>query len=139
MTQTRDVAQDASELRAAMVERLVADGVITTARLEAAMREVPRHAFAPGVELAAAYADDVVRYRTDEHGVCLSSISAPWMQAAMIEAAGIAQGMCVLEVGSGGYNAAFTRQAGCRRRRCRGPFELYMLLPRSLECGPQDT
>jgi len=106
MTQTRDVAQDAFELRAAMVDRLVADGVITRVRLEAAMREVPRHAFAPGVELAAAYADDVVRYRTDEHGVCLSSISAPWMQAAMIEAAQIAQGMRVLEVGSGGYNAA---------------------------------
>ena len=97
-------------LRAVMVDRLVADGVITTARLEAAMRAVPRHHFAPGVELAAAYADDVVRYRTDEHGVCLSSISAPWVQAAMIEAAQITEGMRVLEVGSGGYNAALLSQ-----------------------------
>ena len=106
MTREQVSAPEPSGLRAAMVERLVADGAITTKSLEAAMRAGPRHAFAPGVESAAAYADDVVRYRIDEHGVCLSSISAPWIQAAMIEAAQITEGMRVLEVGSGGYNAA---------------------------------
>jgi protein-L-isoaspartate(D-aspartate) O-methyltransferase len=106
VTETLDASEDADALREAMVDRLVANGVITTARLEAAMRQVPRHLFAPGVELVAAYADDVVRYRHDEHGVCLSSVSAPWMQAAMIEAAQITEGMRVLEIGSGGYNAA---------------------------------
>ncbi|MCK9904179.1 methyltransferase, FxLD system [Frankia sp. Cpl3] len=35
----------------------------------------------------------------------LSTVSAPWLQARMIAQAGIAPGMRVLEVGSGGYNA----------------------------------
>jgi protein-L-isoaspartate(D-aspartate) O-methyltransferase len=106
MTRTQTVTQDPDALRAAMVERLVAGGAITSRALEEAMRQVPRHLFALGVEPEAAYADEVVRYRTDEYGVCLSSISAPWIQAAMIEAAGITEGMRVLEIGSGGYNAA---------------------------------
>ena len=107
MTQTPAVRQGAPELRAAMVDRLVADGSVTTAQLEAAMREIPRHVFTPGADLETAYAPcEIVRYRTDEHGVCLSSVSAPWIQAEMIEAAGIEEGMRVLEIGSGGYNAA---------------------------------
>ena len=107
MTQTPAVRQGAPELRAAMVDRLVADGSVTAAQLEAAMREIPRHVFTPGADLETAYAPcEIVRYRTDEHGVCLSSVSAPWIQAEMIEAAGIEEGMRVLEIGSGGYNAA---------------------------------
>lgn len=107
MTQESAASQGAPELRAAMVDRLVADGSVTSTRLEAAMREVPRHLFTPGADLTRAYAvDEIVRYRTDDHGVCLSSVSAPWIQAEMIEAAGIEAGMRVLEIGSGGYNAA---------------------------------
>ncbi|MBR7825837.1 methyltransferase, FxLD system [Actinospica sp. MGRD01-02] len=107
MTQEPAVEQGAPELRTSMVDQLLAHGSLTSARLAAAMREVPRHLFTPGANLTAAYAvDEVVRYRTDEHGVCLSSVSAPWIQAEMIEAAGIEDGMRVLEVGSGGYNAA---------------------------------
>jgi methyltransferase of FxLD system len=44
--------------------------------------------------------------KADAHGAHLSSVSAPWLQAAMIRQAGIALGMRVLEIGSGGYNAA---------------------------------
>jgi protein-L-isoaspartate(D-aspartate) O-methyltransferase len=110
MAEIKFTTQQARVAREAMVDRLVADKAVSSARLEAAMREVPRHAFTPGADLVSAYADDVVRYRTDAHGVCLSSVSAPWMQAAMIEAAEITDGMRVLEIGSGGYNAALLRR-----------------------------
>src|SRR5262249_49145045 len=40
------------------------------------------------------------------HGVTISSVSAPWLQALMLEQAEIAPGMRCLEIGSGGYNAA---------------------------------
>lgn len=111
MTQEAVVTSQAPELRTAMVEQLLANGSLTSARLSAAMREVPRHLFTPGADLMTAYAvDEIVRYRTDAHGVCLSSVSAAWIQAEMIEAAGIEDGMRVLEVGSGGYNAALLRK-----------------------------
>lgn len=70
------------------------------------MRRVPRHLFTPGRDLASAYADDVVRYEHDAAGQCVSSVSAPWMVARMLEDARIRAGMKVLEIGSGGYNAA---------------------------------
>ncbi len=69
--------------------------------------DTPRHVFTPGADLETAYAPcEIARCRTDEHGVGLSSVSAPWIQAEMIEAAGIEEGMRVPEVGGGGYNAA---------------------------------
>jgi protein-L-isoaspartate(D-aspartate) O-methyltransferase len=45
--------------------------------------------------------------KTDEHGVQLSSVSAPQIQALMLEQARIRPGMRVLEIGSGGLNAAY--------------------------------
>lgn len=107
MTDTdTDFSAAAHQLRGAMVDKLLADGAFHDPRIAAAMRAVPRHLFTPGVDLETAYADEIVRYRFDERGACLSSVSAPWIQAAMIEAAGIEPGMRVLEIGSGGYNAA---------------------------------
>jgi protein-L-isoaspartate(D-aspartate) O-methyltransferase len=38
--------------------------------------------------------------------VSVSSVSAPWLQAMMIGQAGVVAGMRVMEIGSGGYNAA---------------------------------
>jgi protein-L-isoaspartate(D-aspartate) O-methyltransferase len=90
-----------------MADTLVAGGWITDPAVEVAFRAVPRHLFTPpGTSLDVAYADDVVRTRFDASGFCLSSVSAPWLQATMIAQAGITPGMRVLEVGSGGYNAA---------------------------------
>src|SRR2546429_552352 len=61
----------------------------------------------PGTSLADAYGAMVAPVtKKDEHGADLSSVSAPWLQARMIAQAGIEPGMSVLEVGSGGYNAA---------------------------------
>jgi protein-L-isoaspartate(D-aspartate) O-methyltransferase len=98
---------DASRLRDALTDALLAKGSITDPRIEAAFRAVPRHLFAPpGTSLEAAYTDDVIRTKFDLSGTCLSSVSAPSLQAVMIRQADIQPGMRILEVGSGGYNAA---------------------------------
>ncbi|WJK37851.1 methyltransferase, FxLD system [Solwaraspora sp. WMMA2065] len=103
------VADDSAEvdgLREALVRELLAGGSIASAEVEAAFRVVPRHLFAPEVSSERAYANDIVRTKRDEHGVTISSVSAPWLQAVMLEQAQIGPGMRCLEVGSGGYNAA---------------------------------
>jgi protein-L-isoaspartate(D-aspartate) O-methyltransferase len=71
---------------------------------------VPRHLFAPGIPLEEAYAPDRVVTKRDENGVTVSSVSAPQIQAAMLEQAGLGPGMKVLEIGSGGYNAALAAE-----------------------------
>ncbi len=96
----------ASDLRARLADELVASGSIVSKQVEAAFRTVPRHLFASEVTLQEAYANDVVRTKRDEHGMTTSSVSAPWLQAAMLEQAQIEPGMRCLEIGSGGYNAA---------------------------------
>ncbi len=108
MTSTTAVDDPAArQLRDALANSLVAGGWITSEHVETAFRVVPRHAFAPpGGSLEAAYADDVMRTKFDASGTCLSSVSAPWLQAQMIRQADVEPGMRVLEVGSGGYNAA---------------------------------
>ena len=101
-----DFDRPAELLRHRLVDQLLADGRITTAAVEAAFRVVPRHAFVPEAELEAAYADDTVKTKFDDDGTCLSSLSAPWLQALMIEQAALQPGDSVLEIGSGGYQAA---------------------------------
>ncbi|MFG2059386.1 methyltransferase, FxLD system [Micromonospora sp. NPDC048930] len=97
----------ADEARARLVNQLLADGSITSPSVEMAFRRVPRHLFAPdGVSIDAAYADDVVITKRGTDGRATSSISAPWLQATMLQAARLRPGARVLEIGSGGYNAA---------------------------------
>ncbi|MCN9240726.1 methyltransferase, FxLD system [Streptomyces sp. RY43-2] len=98
----------AAELRDQVVDQLVADGTIVSKDVEAAMRKVQRHLFTPGIPLDAAYDTyAAVITKSDEHGVQLSSVSAPQIQALMLEQAKITPGMHVLEIGSGGLNAAY--------------------------------
>jgi protein-L-isoaspartate(D-aspartate) O-methyltransferase len=107
MTDTATVLDDAARLRNELADALIEKGSITSGHVEAAFRAVPRHLFAPpGTSLQDAYADTVIRTKFDLSGTCLSSISAPWLQAVMIREAGVRAGMRVLEIGSGGYNAA---------------------------------
>jgi protein-L-isoaspartate(D-aspartate) O-methyltransferase len=113
MTPPVDVAEDedaerAAATRHALTDKLLADGMIRSPVVEAAFRAVPREKFTPqGTPLDVAYnAEDSVATKRDENGLILSSISAPFIQAQMIEQAEIRPGMSVLEVGSGGYNAA---------------------------------
>ncbi|WP_455355435.1 methyltransferase, FxLD system [Streptomyces sp. SYSU K217416] len=105
-TSSATEVSDASELRHQLVEQLRANNHIRSAAVERAFRTVPRHAFAPEVPLPSAYADDIVATRHSDDGTITSSISAPWLQADMLEAARIQHGHRVLEIGSGGYNAA---------------------------------
>ncbi|SES45451.1 methyltransferase, FxLD system [Actinokineospora terrae] len=97
----------AIHLRTKMVDDLLAEGTIVSPRIEAAMRKVPRESFAPGVDLEEVYQlfNGVVTKR-DETGTSVSSVSAPQVQAHMLEQAAITEGMRILEIGSGGYNAA---------------------------------
>lgn len=90
-----------------MTDKLLADGWIASPDVEAAFRTVPRDLFSPGFPLETVYdPQEVLRLKRGADGIVLSSVSAPWIQAKMIEQAGIKPGMRVLEIGSGGYNAA---------------------------------
>ncbi|MFI8093406.1 methyltransferase, FxLD system [Streptomyces sp. NPDC086080] len=97
---------EAARLRHQLAEHLAAAGHARTPAVDHALRTVPRHVFAPEVSLEAAYANDIVATRHAPDGRVVSSISAPWLQADMLEAARIQPGHHVLEIGSGGYNAA---------------------------------
>ncbi|GAA5200793.1 hypothetical protein GCM10023322_79460 [Rugosimonospora acidiphila] len=106
-------------LRAAMVDQLIADhankGLTMRPEVETALRVVPRHLFTPDARLEEAYCAEeaVVTKRVSDEAV--SSVSAPWLIAEMLgQAADAFDGEMyarhVLEIGSGGYNAALLRE-----------------------------
>lgn len=108
MTHTTVEPDEATRLRNNVVDTLRAEGWITSPEVEAVMRAIPRHAFTPEVSLEKAYEPyAAVVTKTDEHGVQLSSVSAPQIQALMLEQAQVRPGMRVLEIGSGGLNASY--------------------------------
>ena len=99
--------RDPADLRTELTDRLVADGIIRTAAVEAAMRRTPRHLFLPGVPLDKAYADGPVYTKTDAGGASISAASQPRIVAMMLEQLNAQPGHRVLEAGAGtGYNAA---------------------------------
>jgi protein-L-isoaspartate(D-aspartate) O-methyltransferase (PCMT) len=102
----------AARLRADMVAAMQEKGRIRRPEVAVAFAKVPREVFGPEAKsLEAAYdVYDAIRTRFDETGRCTSSVSAPWLQADMIEMAGVREGDVVCEVGSGGYNAALLRE-----------------------------
>ncbi|SIO89550.1 methyltransferase, FxLD system [Nocardiopsis sp. JB363] len=106
MTEPTVDTSRAAELRRQLTEELKADGLIRTDPVEKAFLTVPRERFAPEVTLVEAYKKGVVVTKRDEHGTTISSVSAPQIQATMLEQARLDQGMRVMEIGSGGYNAA---------------------------------
>jgi protein-L-isoaspartate(D-aspartate) O-methyltransferase len=112
---TTDEAQ-ADELRATMVDRIAAQherlGLVLDGDIRRALLTVPRHRFAEGdADLEAAYKDqNAIVTKRNERGLALSSLSAPWLQALMIRQAAVQPGLRVLEIGSGGYNAALLRE-----------------------------
>lgn len=109
MAEPRTSADRAAQLRAALVDTLRDEGMVTRALVEAAVRVVPRERFMPaGTPLEVAYAyDNSVVTKRDQHGMAISSVSAAYIQARMLELAELRPGMTVLEVGSGGLNAAY--------------------------------
>jgi protein-L-isoaspartate(D-aspartate) O-methyltransferase len=98
----------AAEFRDALVEKLLANKIITSPVVERAFRTVPRHLFvAEGTPLDVTYSvDNSVAIKRGPDGVIISSTSAAYIQARMIEQAELGPGMSVLEIGSGGFNAA---------------------------------
>lgn len=105
-----DEAPDAdlgTSLRSAMVEHMKEQGWLRSDEVAAALTRVPREMFTPGTPLETVYAaETVVITKRDEHGAPMSSVSAPRIQALMLQQAHLYPGMKVLEIGSGGYNAA---------------------------------
>jgi protein-L-isoaspartate(D-aspartate) O-methyltransferase len=100
-------ADDATTLRQAMVTALRDDGLITTDSVAAAMNAVPRHDFAPGEPLNKVYQTNTTLVpKVDADGRQTSVVSASHIQAVQLEQADVRPGMNVLEIGSGGYNAA---------------------------------
>lgn len=101
----------ARRLREEMVDQLCAEGAITSDLVRDAVAAVPRHVFALGESLEAAYAANTpLTIKRDASGMALSSLSAAHLQAVMLEQAEIEPGMRVLEIGSGGYNAALIQE-----------------------------
>lgn len=95
----------AEQARERLVADLVRDGRVRSPRVRAALEAVPRHLFLPGLDAAAAYADEAVPIKTDG-GVTVSSVSQPSMVAIMLEQLEAAPGHRVLEIGAGaGWNA----------------------------------
>ncbi|MFC8845767.1 MULTISPECIES: methyltransferase, FxLD system [unclassified Micromonospora] len=98
--------RDPVALRTAMVAELSEDTIRSQA-VAAAFSVVPRHLFAPGEPLEVVYDSNTpLVTKTGPDGTALSSVSAAHIQAIMLEQAEIEPGMWVLEIGSGGYNAA---------------------------------
>ncbi|MFF7156959.1 methyltransferase, FxLD system [Streptomyces sp. NPDC008139] len=96
------------QLRDALVQQLIELGAARSPRVADAFRTVRRHLATPEADMARTYQAEVATVtKTDEHGVDVSSVSAPRIQAMQIEQADIDPGMTVLEIGSGGPNAAY--------------------------------
>ncbi len=94
-------------LREELIGELRALNALRTDAVENAVRAVERHLFVPEESVKQAYeAERALITKRDEDGVALSSVSAARIQAFMLEQADISPGMRVLEIGSGGYNAA---------------------------------
>ncbi|MCX5103949.1 hypothetical protein [Streptomyces sp. NBC_00439] len=109
---------EAVRLRGRMADIVTGNNWAPSPRVQAALREVPRHRFVPEAPLETAYHDDlaVVTVR-DSSRTALSSVSAAWLQAHMIEELRLEPGTTVLEVGSGGYNAELLAHVVGRRGR----------------------
>ncbi|MGH8906600.1 MAG: methyltransferase, FxLD system [Egibacteraceae bacterium] len=104
---TADETAQAEALREAMVTALRGMNAIRGEEVADAFRAVPRHLFAPGEPLEGVYAaDSAVVTKRDERGAAVSALSSAHIQATMLEQAQLGAGMRVLEIGSGGCNAA---------------------------------
>jgi protein-L-isoaspartate(D-aspartate) O-methyltransferase len=103
--------RDPGAWRADMVRALRDQDAITSDSVAAAFAAVPRHRFAPEASPEVVYAlHRIVPVKKDESGLNVSVMSAAHLQGVMLEQADIAPGMKVLEIGSGGVNAAYLQE-----------------------------
>ena len=104
----------AEHLREAMVEAIdrhfTDKGQVLAAEIRQALLAVPRHMYCPGTSLEEAYRHDHAVITDRRDGEDISSVSAAYLIAEMLDqavsATGGLQGRHVLEIGSGGYNAS---------------------------------
>jgi protein-L-isoaspartate(D-aspartate) O-methyltransferase len=102
---------DEVTLRQGMVTALRDEGLITKDSVADAMMAVPRHDFALGEPLEKVYQSSTTLVpKLDASGRQTSVMSAASVQAVQLEQADLRPGMNVLEIGSGGYNAALIAQ-----------------------------
>ena len=88
---------DVVRLREEMIGELRVLGGVRSEAVEAAMRAVPRHVFAPGVPLEQVYAARTTVWpKYDSTGRMTSTVSAPHIQAVQLEQADVRPGMRVL-------------------------------------------
>ncbi|WP_165906236.1 methyltransferase, FxLD system [Streptomyces sp. Z26] len=101
-------APSEQQLRDALARKLIESGAARSPRVVEAVRTVRRHLATPDADMALTYEPEVATVtKTDSDGVDISSVSAPRVQAMQLEQAELAPGHTVLEIGSGGPNAAY--------------------------------
>ncbi|MFE3473860.1 methyltransferase, FxLD system [Streptomyces bacillaris] len=105
-TETQESPEE-QQLRDALARNLIEVGAARSAPVVAAFRAVRRHLAAPEADMSSTYEPETATItKTDAYGVHISSVSAPRIQAMQLEQAELEPGMSVLEIGSGGVNAA---------------------------------
>jgi len=103
-----DLDLTADELRTALAETLVDQGAIKSARVEAALRRLPRHQFLPGVDLDEVYGNVAVYTKADATGTSISAASQPIIVVRQLEQLDLQPGETVFEAGAGtGINAGY--------------------------------
>jgi protein-L-isoaspartate(D-aspartate) O-methyltransferase len=96
--------------RERLAARVITANRIGSTAVAAALRDVPRHLFLPGLPPESAYRDDAIVTKRDADGQPISSSSQPAIMAIMLDQLALAPGLRVLEIGAGtGYNAALMR------------------------------
>ncbi|MFE6645071.1 methyltransferase, FxLD system [Nocardioides sp. NPDC057772] len=106
----RPTEETFTEQRAKMVDHLVAIGDARTPAVIAALGKVPRHLIS-GIDPEQAYdPENALVTKTSAEGQNLSSVSAARIQAIQLEQAELRPGHRVLEIGSGGVNAAYVAE-----------------------------
>jgi protein-L-isoaspartate(D-aspartate) O-methyltransferase len=97
-------------MRELLAARVITANRISSTRVAAALRDVPRHLFLPGLSPESAYRDEAIVTKRDADGQPISSSSQPAIMAIMLDQLDLAPGLRVLEIGAGtGYNAALMR------------------------------
>jgi protein-L-isoaspartate(D-aspartate) O-methyltransferase len=99
-----------ARMRERLAARVITAQQIASTAVAAALRDVPRHLFLPGLPPESAYRDDAIVTKRDADGQPTSSSSQPAIMAIMLDQLDLAPGLRVLEIGAGtGYNAALMR------------------------------
>ena len=108
MMNSPSALDEIQEEREEMIRQLQELGAVRTGAVKEAMRRVPRHLFVPEEERSKAYQPQAhVVTKRDAEGVSISSVSAARIQAFQLEQTAAKPGNHVLEIGSGGVNAAY--------------------------------